>query len=365
MAPPWVRLADRGRTLARGVRERRPWVDHLARAYGSYGQRRGDRLAAAVTFFAFLSFFPLLVLAFAVLGYLVRYVPDVQGRVSELIAANLPGLAGSLDLGRVAEARQKAGVFGLLGLLLAGLGWVAALREALRTMFGEPPTAPGNPVTSKLADASVLLLLGLAVLVSLAVSSLGSAATTFVLSLVGLDGSLLARWLLRVVALGLAVLADLGVFAVVFARLPGAGLPLRQVLRGALFAAVGFGLLKVVGALLVARTTANPVYASFAVVVGLLVWIDLVSRFTLFAAAWTATAGPVRREGGPLLDPGRPPGHLAPLPDRRRPSRGGDRPAAAAPGVWAALVAGVLLGARLATRRPARPERPAAGHRPG
>ena len=36
--------------------------------------------------------------------------------------------------------------------------------------------------------------------------------------------------------------------------------------------------------------THNPVYGAFAVVVGLLIWINYLSRFTLFVAAWTVTA---------------------------------------------------------------------------
>ena len=54
--------------------------------------------------------------------------------------------------------------------------------------------------------------------------------------------------------------------------------------------AVGLEILKVVGSVLVARTTKNPVYGAFAVVVGLLIWINLVSRFMLLTAAWTVTA---------------------------------------------------------------------------
>ena len=51
-----------------------------------------------------------------------------------------------------------------------------------------------------------------------------------------------------------------------------------------------FEILKTVGSLLVKGATHNPVYGVFAVVVGLLVWINYLSRFTLFVAAWTVTA---------------------------------------------------------------------------
>jgi membrane protein len=48
--------------------------------------------------------------------------------------------------------------------------------------------------------------------------------------------------------------------------------------------------LKRVGALYIERTTENPLYGSFAVIVGLLVWINIVSRMLLIVAAWTVTA---------------------------------------------------------------------------
>ena len=79
------------------------------------------------------------------------------------------------------------------------------------------------------------------------------------------------------------------IFLVLFTRLSGTCAPWRRIARGALFGAVGFEILKQVATLLIGRTTQNPVYASFAVLVGLMVWINIVSRFALFVAAWTAT----------------------------------------------------------------------------
>jgi membrane protein len=63
------------------------------------------------------------------------------------------------------------------------------------------------------------------------------------------------------------------------------------VFRGAVFGAVGFNILKLVGTLYIGRTVSNgvEVYGTFAVVVGLLIWINLVSRFVLYSAAWVVT----------------------------------------------------------------------------
>jgi membrane protein len=51
------------------AREKRPALDHLIRAFGRYQADAGDRQAAAVTFFGFLSFFPILALATSILSY--------------------------------------------------------------------------------------------------------------------------------------------------------------------------------------------------------------------------------------------------------------------------------------------------------
>jgi len=96
--------------------------------------------------------------------------------------------------------------------------------------------------------------------------------------------------LVKVFGIALAVVGDVLIFAWLLVRLPGADLPARVVLRGALLAAVGFEVLKVVGAYYIARVTHSPTVGVFGSVIGLLVWIYLVARFLLYCAAWTATA---------------------------------------------------------------------------
>ncbi len=271
------------------IRERRPFVDHFIRAFGRYQSDAGDRLAASVTYFGFLSFFPIVALAFSVAGFVVDAYPDAQRQLATQINSFLPGLADKLDVTTIGQAKVATGVVGLVGLLIAGLGWIDALREAIRAMWHHNVQA-GNVVMKKLVDIGVLAGLGLTLLASLAVTGVSSAAMSWFLDLVGLENNAVARIGLRVVAIGLAVLVDLAVFIFLFTRLPRLATPLRRVFKGALLGAVGLEILKVVGSLLVSRTTNNPVYGAFAVVVGLLIWINLVSRFVLFTAAWTVTA---------------------------------------------------------------------------
>ena len=272
------------------LRRRRPGVDHLVRAYERYADRNGNQLAGAVTYFAFLSFFPLLALAFAAVGFVLATLQiELGGQLDRALDDVLPGLSEQLPIDQIADARVGAGLFGLVGLLYAGLNSVSALREALHSIWLKNPKEGPNPFLAKGADLLVMIGLGLALLLSVSVTGVAQAATRWLLSLVGLDGSIVANIALRLLALAIAIGANALIFMLVFALLSGSGRPARTMWRGALLGAVGFEVLKAAAALLLTGTLSNPLYASFAVLVGLLVWINLVMRLVMFSAAWTAT----------------------------------------------------------------------------
>ncbi|WP_159943866.1 MULTISPECIES: YihY/virulence factor BrkB family protein [unclassified Nocardiopsis] len=272
-----------------GLRRRRPAVDHLVRAYERYADRNGNQLAGAVTYFTFLAFFPLLALGFAAVGYLAAVQVEVGDYLQQALDDVLPGLSDQLPVEQIARVRVGASVLGALGLLYAGLNSVAALREALHSIWLKNLREGPNLLLRKAVDLLLMLGLGAALLLTVAVTSVAQAATQWLLSLVGLEGSLAADLALRLLALVIAVSVNMAIFVLAFTLLSGSGRPARMMWRGALLGAVGFEVLKATAALLLAGTLGNPVYASFAVLVGLLVWINLVMRLVMFSAAWTAT----------------------------------------------------------------------------
>lgn len=299
-------VMERVYSRVRAARSRFAWVDHALRANDRHSDVVGGQIAAGITYFGFLSFFPLLALAFALVGYLSDVYPGARDAITTAVEGAFPGLLGTgpgqIDIDDVVAAKAGAGIVGLLGLLYSGLGWVSALRVGLRRVFGTLDERLPF-LRRKLADLVVLVLLGLALLASVVVSSLATSATSYVLGLVSLDDSLTATVLLKVVAVALALLVDTILFAILLTRLPGVRRPWAQIRSGALLGAVGFEALKLLGTFLVAKTTGNPVYATVGVVVGLLVWINLVSRLLVFAAAWTATQAYSLSPGG-IGDPG-------------------------------------------------------------
>ncbi len=275
------------------ARRRRPAFDHLVRAYERFSDQQGNQLAASVTYYGFLSFFPLLALAFAVAGYLAAVNVEARQYMEQAVGEILPGIAEDLPISDIAQARVGAGVLGVLGLLYAGLGAVSALREALHVIWLKSLSGGPNFVVAKLVDTAVMIVLGVALLASVALTSVLQTGTRWLLGRVGLDEVAVLVVTTRMVGLVVTVAVSTLIFMVIFSWLSGTRRGWRLLWRGALVAAVGFEILKSLGATLVAGTLGNPVYASFAVLVGLLVWMNIVVRMVLFVAAWTATWLPV------------------------------------------------------------------------
>ena len=290
------KLVARVKDFVAEQRRRRPWIDHAVRTVTHYIQSQGNQLAGAMTYFAFLSLFPLIAIAFAVTGTILGFYPEAQDQLETALEDNLPGLTGpdGIDVEAIAEAgsaRLSAGIIGALGLLYSGLGFIDALRRSLRTMWAVAPVQR-NLALTKLVDVVALVTLGATFLVTTATSSLATSATTWVLDQLGLQSGGFVEVLLQVVAVLLAVGANTVILIVVFARLPGHKLPWRNVWTGALLGAIGVEILKQLAALILGTTSSNPVYGTFAGIVTVLVWINLVSRVVMYAAAWSVT-GPV------------------------------------------------------------------------
>ena len=68
----------------------------------------------------------------------------------------------------------------------------------------------------------------------------------------------------------------------------GVKLARRSLLEGTILAAVGTGVLQIFSTELLAGAGRNPILAPFAIIIGLLIWFNLVSQVYLIAAAWAA-----------------------------------------------------------------------------
>jgi membrane protein len=288
----WVsRLQEGATAVVRRQRGRRDWLDHLLRAGTRYKAVNGDYLAAAITYYSFLSLFPLLLLVMSVAGFILHARQDLLDELIRRILETIPGVFGGVLVDAVKQAVQHRGAVGAVGVLLlayAGMGWIGNLRKAVMIIWETDRRKQPNLVVSKGGDLLALVGVGAVSLVSLALTAVATAATGWFLRITGLDGVTGMGVLSTVLGLLIAVAGDTLVFGWLLARLPRIGVPFRNVLKGAVFAAFGFSILKVVGTYYAQRVSHSPTVGIFGTVIGTLIWLNLTARFLLYAAAWTA-----------------------------------------------------------------------------
>jgi membrane protein len=284
--PEWVDA--RSEPLRRTL----PW-----RAWARYNAVRGNVLAGGVAYFAFFSLFPAMALGFTVFGLLLGGQEDLQVRLVQYVNSNLGSVvltyrtgAGGLVSVEQLTARgvlTTAGAVGFVTLLLSGLGWISALRDGVQRVFAT--RSDTHFVLLKLVDLVVLAATGVAVLASVVLSVVVNVATDQVLETLGIPAGTVSTWSVNVAGQLVLTVVDAVIFTLLFHRLAGIRVPLRDLVAGGVFASIGFTVLKLSASVLLQVVVRNRFLATFGVVIGLLVWMDLVARVTLVAAALSAT----------------------------------------------------------------------------
>ena len=278
------------------ARRRRPMLDHAVRMQEHYGRVNAGSQAGAITYFAFLSFFPILALAFFVVGYIARYYPEAQSNLLEGIEQVFPGMIGpakgQISLTSIQNAATTIGIIGVVTLVYSGLGWLSGMRTALQVVFELPRNRRPSFLFGKLRDLVTLVVVGLTLLISVAVSGVVTHFSDRVLDLAGLDHDL--SWSLEAVAVVIALVASTVFFFVLFTVLARPRTPDRSLWQGALLGAVAFEILKQLSGVLLAATHRSPAFQAFGIALILLVWINYFSRIVMYAASWAYTSAPAR-----------------------------------------------------------------------
>jgi membrane protein len=268
-----------------------PVLGTAIRMQERYVADAADALAASIGFFGFLSLFPLLALALAVVGVVVGDDPAAQQRVVDLITESVPGLGaiigGDNEISAAVEAiSSNTGTlvgFGSIGLVLAALRIASGAQQATAVVFRRDlPTG----LTKRVQQVRALLVVGVFALAGAAVS--GS---------VGVEiGSGIGELARSVVGTAIAVAIDFALFMLAYRLFtPGAGPPWRILVPGSLLAATGWVALKLFGTSYVTRQAANAesTYGALGSIIALLLLLYLAGRLFLYGAELAALLGHV------------------------------------------------------------------------
>jgi membrane protein len=235
--------------------------------------------AGSLTYGAFLSIPPLLIVLLSIAGSLLRNDPEAAQKLLDTIAKAIPGMDQLLGSSITVGTAQQAGL-GLIGavfVIWAASGFAARVRNSFGLVFR---TLRTGLVFGRVSAA----LLGTPiVLVFVLLAALGSLSA-------GLRIAGRIAWLSE-----LATYAALGcatfVFAMMIYRLltPGRGPTLRQHVPGSILFTVGWLLLHLLGAEYVNRvvTKTTALYGAIGVIFGLLAFLYLTMWWLLLCAEVT------------------------------------------------------------------------------
>ncbi len=287
-------VADSFRRGLAAARERSRLFDHLVATFEHYSRFECSVLAGAVTFFGFLSFFPILAIAFSIVGVITGAYPDAEQAVTDAMHEVFPRMIGTkddqIDPAEFRDAAATAGAIGVVTLIYTGLGWLSTLRKALQAVFELPRSKTHNFMVGKLVDLLVLVAIGLVLFVSVALSSTVTGLVDEILESLTIDDVAGMNLVFKAGGILLGFAASTVMFYVAFRVLAKPMVSSRALWSGSALAAVGFELLKLAASYLISLTKDDPAFAVFGTALILLVWINFFSRLVLLGAAWAATS---------------------------------------------------------------------------
>ena len=246
-----------------------------------FGEDGGGNLAASLTYFAFLSLFPLLLVAASVLGFALANDEAGQRELANRLAGSIPGLGETLseNVEALVDSRNAVGIVGVLGALWSGTALARASSFAFSRVYRKPEN--GDFIHTQLWAIGSTVGLG-----ALALLATGVGAALPAIAFSDAAGALLG--LLGIVA---GFILDLALFTACY-RFLNRSLPrpITRVWRGALIPAAGWTVLKFVGSWYAKQTTegSTAIFGTLGSVVGILVILYLVSRLFIYGAELNA-----------------------------------------------------------------------------
>lgn len=243
----------------------------LAAVLKKFSDDQAGQLAALISYYGFVSLFPLLLVLVTVLGFVLQGDPDVQRKILNGTLGQFPILRDQLKLHSLSGSAPALAI-GLIVSLLAGLGIMNAAQNAFNRIWAVPFKHRPDFIHTRLRGLGMLAILGaMAIVSTLAAGFVGSASH----GLGAVVGGVLV-----------AFVFNLALFMTAFKLLTAADVPWRQLVPGVVLAAVFWQMLQHLGGFYLEHELkrTGPLYGVFALVLGLLAWLYLGAQLTIFAA---------------------------------------------------------------------------------
>ncbi|MCR2792429.1 YihY/virulence factor BrkB family protein [Microbacterium sp. zg.Y625] len=265
------------------------------RALLLYVEHRGPVLADSVTYRTLFSVFAGVLLGFSLAGLWLAGNPAAYDALISAVDNTIPGIVG--EGGIIEDPRSVAvstgftvaGVISLIGLIGAAIGAVGTLRTAMR-MIADRVTEDLMIVWVLLRNLALAIGIGVGLAASAAITFLGTTGLTIVADWFGISSSSpLLEIGGRVLTIVVVFALDTLIVAVSFRVLSGLHPSARALWSGAVLGGIGLTVLQVLSGLFVGGASNNPLLATFASLIALLLWFNLSAQVILIASAYIVT----------------------------------------------------------------------------
>lgn len=277
-------VTKRAMTLTQWIQGTRP-----VRVMMHFTERGGSVMAGGMAYSALFSGFAALWVFFSVVALVFANSPELMDSLIEALDV-VPGLIGDDGVIKPDQLTQLTvfgwtGAIALVGALWTAIGWIGGTRTAIRNIFDVPTATSRSFVLDKLLDLVFVLAIAVGLVVSVTVSVASTSLLRWLLSLIEVDSSVVS-FFLGLAGLVLSFLVNLVIVACILTLLSGLRIPRRILLGGAGLGALGILVITQLGSLLIGGASRNPFLASFAVLIGVLIFANLVCTIILISASW-------------------------------------------------------------------------------
>ena len=257
---------------------RRRWSAVLVGVARKYTEDGAMRHGARIAYYAFFSVFPLMLAFVSIVGFVLEDRPGLRQDILDSAYADMPVIGPLIrdDIGTVGGSGVALAI-GILVALWAGLGVTVALAQALDRVWAIPRLEQPGYLARRLRGGATLVVGGLSLVASAILSGVATSG-----HLGGIAPSL--------ATVALSLVLDAAIVLGAFRLLTASTQRLRDLVPGALVAAVGLLVLQALGGWYVSATIgrAGDTYGLFATVIGLLSWLSLAAQLVLISAELNA-----------------------------------------------------------------------------
>lgn len=249
-----------------------------------------------MSFQALFAVFASLWVGSGILAVWLRGNTEMVEAVTEQINTYVPGLI-AVDGEGVIPLEELLGRSGFdfssaiasVSLIWVAVTWFTGTRRTLRLIFGLEVKQYRNAILLKIRDLIGTITFFVAILSSALLTVLSSGFTNWALQLLGINEE---NWFIGTMGTVLRYVAMLTVDVLIIMGmhryLAEISVPKKQLFFGSLLGGVALMGIKILGTTLLGGATSNPLLATFAVIVGLLIWFNLICRILLLTSAWIA-----------------------------------------------------------------------------